>query len=325
MDAQFADLLDQAGCVAADTACRKCGYNVRGLPIDRNCPECNLPVNLSAVPNLLRYAEPRWARAQAMAIYHCSIAWECCLIAVTAAVISILCLFSGVYFFDSGWNQFGILITSISTVGALVSIPFFFWAVLRLWTASLRFVSHRQPVVAHKRPVPLWRSKLLIALIPIISAVVFCVTCAGLGIIAGLAAGVLIVPLLSLFLLPIAVAAPAAQVAELLSNLKQVRSIQHLSSLLGGIAVFELLICGAAIRSGLSNSVPLGALPVLAFTAICAFHLLVALMLLAAIRRLDRDAQNAALEAQARWNDALNTGPIFPERSSLPKSHASGS
>jgi hypothetical protein len=43
-----------------DTLCRGCGYNLRSLPTDAACPECNAPVWVSTAGRGLRYAEPRW-------------------------------------------------------------------------------------------------------------------------------------------------------------------------------------------------------------------------------------------------------------------------
>src|SRR5262245_50051536 len=46
--------------VAADTPCRKCNYNLRGLDPDSRCPECGTPVGLSLKGDLLRYSHPQW-------------------------------------------------------------------------------------------------------------------------------------------------------------------------------------------------------------------------------------------------------------------------
>ncbi len=49
-----------APAVAADVPCRRCGYNLRGLPTDGRCPECGTPVGLSVRGGLIRYSDPAW-------------------------------------------------------------------------------------------------------------------------------------------------------------------------------------------------------------------------------------------------------------------------
>jgi hypothetical protein len=48
--------------VTADTPCRKCGYNLRGLSIDGRCPECGTPVGVSVNGYFLRYSDPQYIR-----------------------------------------------------------------------------------------------------------------------------------------------------------------------------------------------------------------------------------------------------------------------
>src|SRR3954471_9644603 len=54
--------LDPMAIVTSDLNCRRCGYNLRGLTYGGRCPECNVPVAMSAQSDALRYGDPRWLR-----------------------------------------------------------------------------------------------------------------------------------------------------------------------------------------------------------------------------------------------------------------------
>src|SRR5687768_14962896 len=48
------------GQLAHDVACRKCGYNLRGLDANGRCPECGTAVGYSLHGDLLRFCDPNW-------------------------------------------------------------------------------------------------------------------------------------------------------------------------------------------------------------------------------------------------------------------------
>lgn len=55
-----ADLFDESGTLIADVLCRRCGYNLRGLPGAGHCPECGTPVGRSTLGDLLQFSDPQW-------------------------------------------------------------------------------------------------------------------------------------------------------------------------------------------------------------------------------------------------------------------------
>lgn len=57
--------LDQAGFIAEDLPCRHCGYNLRTLSPEVQCPECGTSVGRSVHGDYLRYADPAWVRGLA--------------------------------------------------------------------------------------------------------------------------------------------------------------------------------------------------------------------------------------------------------------------
>ena len=52
--------LDQEGRLAEDVVCRSCGYNLRGLMLDGNCPECDTTIEYTLHRFLLRFSDPAW-------------------------------------------------------------------------------------------------------------------------------------------------------------------------------------------------------------------------------------------------------------------------
>ena len=51
-----------------DIACRRCGYNLRGLREQMACPECGTAVGLSTRGDFLRYADPKWVETIARGV-----------------------------------------------------------------------------------------------------------------------------------------------------------------------------------------------------------------------------------------------------------------
>jgi hypothetical protein len=54
--------LDEAGRLAEERTCLRCGYNLRGLEPGGVCPECALPVRHSLNSDSLRFADRSWLR-----------------------------------------------------------------------------------------------------------------------------------------------------------------------------------------------------------------------------------------------------------------------
>lgn len=55
-----AAILGPDGAIQQDVACKRCGYNLRGLREDGLCPECATPIGRSVTGDLLRFADPGW-------------------------------------------------------------------------------------------------------------------------------------------------------------------------------------------------------------------------------------------------------------------------
>ena len=53
-------LLDETGRLCVSALCRQCGYNLRGLAPNGNCPECGLGVAQSLGADLLSFADSAW-------------------------------------------------------------------------------------------------------------------------------------------------------------------------------------------------------------------------------------------------------------------------
>ncbi len=74
------------GPIDHDLPCRHCGYNLRGMTADKQCPECGTNVGLSLLGDQLRYSDPAWVRSLARGMTW--ILWSM-VISLTFAVMSL--------------------------------------------------------------------------------------------------------------------------------------------------------------------------------------------------------------------------------------------
>ncbi|MEM6552055.1 MAG: hypothetical protein AAF750_08000 [Planctomycetota bacterium] len=54
-----------AGFTGRELPCRACEYDLQGLPVEGECPECGLPIGVSLRTPLLRYSDAEWVRGLA--------------------------------------------------------------------------------------------------------------------------------------------------------------------------------------------------------------------------------------------------------------------
>ncbi len=112
-----------------DLKCARCGYNLRGLTLDKLCPECATPIARSIHGNLLQYADPDWVEklrfGTALMFWHMLIGVSVggsvagiTVIGLPQALTSILGIIAGVL---GLWAAF--LITTPEPVNALSEHP----------------------------------------------------------------------------------------------------------------------------------------------------------------------------------------------------------
>jgi small-conductance mechanosensitive channel len=308
MNPDLTELLDPAGCIAADTPCRKCGYNVRGLPIDRNCPECGLPASLSAAPDFLTYAEPDWARMQSAAIRNCSRAYIMLEAAAVSILVAGLCGV-GLYFVQASaaWLIVGVLVTFL-IVGSFGVAGYLLATVTCLLIAFVQFnqlkpASHR---FQHRRL--LWRSRIgliVILCIAVANGSYYCATGSiALGIIVGLFA---LVSLLYLFL-PASAAESSAYIAELMGDWRTRQLIRRRGLRLLVAAVVAMIWIGvmsAVVITGSRSPLP----PLCVLVVLLCVHSIFASQLLLSIRGMDERVEVAAFSAEARWKSRSKAKP----------------
>ena len=73
------------GTVTADIACRRCGYNLRGLPVDGRCPDCAMPIAASVRGDDLVYADPIWIAKLTLGTEGLIAGWAAAAVAIAAA------------------------------------------------------------------------------------------------------------------------------------------------------------------------------------------------------------------------------------------------
>jgi hypothetical protein len=89
------------GQVSEDLPCLKCGYNLRGLPLDGRCPECGTAIGRSTYGNALRFSEPAWVRQLAGGARW--ILWGN-LYVVAAAFLAQIALLGGMSYATTSWS-----------------------------------------------------------------------------------------------------------------------------------------------------------------------------------------------------------------------------
>jgi hypothetical protein len=96
--------------VEADIPCRKCAYNLRGLPTTGKCPECGTDVALSVGGHLIRYSDPQWVAGLSKGVR--LILW--------AIVLMIFTMVAGVVMGVARISQAALLIQVFSLVSSVL-------------------------------------------------------------------------------------------------------------------------------------------------------------------------------------------------------------
>ena len=104
--------IDATGIVDRDTPCRRCGYNLRGLNVDGQCPECGGPVELSTGDDRLTAANPRWLRQLSRAIV---------VLVISSFLIPITSCTMGYAAFDAVWEGDDISFLGAASMVALIA------------------------------------------------------------------------------------------------------------------------------------------------------------------------------------------------------------
>jgi hypothetical protein len=128
------ELLDSTRTLSADVLCRNCGYNLRGLPLDHECPECNFSVRRSAIAHCLPLSNTKWAYVQLRGLENCAMGGKLLIyVAVGSIVWFVISLF--VYVLGSDVPMFGFLLCPglfVAGFPLLMSVGFLIAAAFRL-------------------------------------------------------------------------------------------------------------------------------------------------------------------------------------------------
>ena len=130
------ELTDGAGVIQLDVACRRCGYNVRGLHHEGRCPECGTAIGLSCYGDLLRFADPEWVETLVRGLG--LILWGILVMVVSVVLAIVLILVT-----RQTW-----LGSALGTLGSLVGV-WGTWIVTRADPSGIgedRYVSDRRIV-----------------------------------------------------------------------------------------------------------------------------------------------------------------------------------
>lgn len=138
------------GVVADETLCAKCGYALRGLPLDGACPECNTTVQQTLSMRRLHMADGTWLATVAKGL---RVAW------ITLSVLAAYSLLLGII--NVGMSFSG---NSSATLIVLLSLPSTLAVGARLWAWWLITTPDPTPnAPTDNEQLRIWNRRLIIA------------------------------------------------------------------------------------------------------------------------------------------------------------------
>lgn len=128
------------------TLCRHCGYDLRGLPLEDQCPECGTAVSVSlSAGRRLSGADPYWLRRVQAGL--AGIGLSCILLLLCLAVVA---------FVDTWWDDYldlnPPLRITLFSLPALAFTAFFLFGVIRVTSLDPRLLLSEQPVTTVMPP-----------------------------------------------------------------------------------------------------------------------------------------------------------------------------